>query len=263
MEARVSQDFSFSPGDLVVGDRGYAKPPGLQHVLAAGADFLVRVGWNSLGMITPDGARLSLAAIYDTLAPGETTELSAVVTRQSKGQQRRPVRLFPARLVIMRQRAAAGERATQVAKRQHSKTRSNMTLKPMTLVSANYLMVLTSLSSEEVTAARVMAVYRLRWQIELAFKRLKTGLGLHRLIARDPVMARSWLLSHLVLALIIEDAIGEVLNSPPCTLGWQRPPGFPVASACRFTGCLDWRDSPRRIHRGFEAGGFHHHAAYM
>jgi len=52
---------------LVVGDRGYAKPPGLQHVLAAGADFLVRVGWNSMRMITPDGARLNLAAIYDTL----------------------------------------------------------------------------------------------------------------------------------------------------------------------------------------------------
>jgi len=35
--------------------------------LAAGADFLVRVGWNSMRMITPDGARLNLAAIYDTL----------------------------------------------------------------------------------------------------------------------------------------------------------------------------------------------------
>ncbi len=51
--------------------------------------------------------------------------------------------------------------------------------------------------------------------LPLAFKRLKTSLGLHRLVARDPVMARSWLLSHLILALIIEDATGEVLDSPP------------------------------------------------
>jgi hypothetical protein len=95
--------FSFSKGGLVVGDRGYAKPRGLQHVLAAGADFLVRVGWNSMRMITEDGARLDLASIYDTLLPGQTMELPVVVTRHNKGQGRRPRRLFPARLVIMRQ----------------------------------------------------------------------------------------------------------------------------------------------------------------
>jgi hypothetical protein len=105
----------------VIGDRGYAKPPGLQHVLAASADFLERVGCNSMRMITPGGARLDLAAIYNGLGPGSPTELSVVVTRHSKGQGRLPRQLFPARLVIMRQQEAAAERATQAAKRQHSK----------------------------------------------------------------------------------------------------------------------------------------------
>ena len=39
--------FSFARGDLASGDRFYAKPPGLQHVLRSGADFLVRVARNS------------------------------------------------------------------------------------------------------------------------------------------------------------------------------------------------------------------------
>ncbi len=86
----------------------------------------------------------------------------------------------------------------------------------MTLTSAEFLMVLTSLPLTKATPDRVMAIYRLRWQIELAFKRLKSGLGIHRLAARDPVMARSWLLTHLILALMIEDATGEVLDSPSC-----------------------------------------------
>lgn len=55
--------FSFSQGDVVVGDRGYAKPYDLQRVLTAGANFVVRVGWNSMGLITPDGERINLAAI--------------------------------------------------------------------------------------------------------------------------------------------------------------------------------------------------------
>ena len=92
-----------------------------------------------------------------------------------------------------------------------------MALQPMTLTSAKYLMVLTSLPTDAVAASAVLAAYRLRWQVELAFKRLKSGLGIDRLLARDPTMARSWLLAHLIFALMIEDGASEVLDSPPCT----------------------------------------------
>lgn len=90
-----------------------------------------------------------------------------------------------------------------------------MALQPMTLASARFLMVLTSLPADKANAAGVLAAYRFRWQVELAFKRLKSGLGIDRLVARDPAMGRSWLLSHLILALLIEDGASEVLDSPP------------------------------------------------
>jgi hypothetical protein len=208
--------FSFARGDLAIGDRFYAKPPGLQHVLKSGADFLVRVGWNSMRMVTADGMRLDLASIYARMAPGETSEVPVFVTGRNKGQGRKPRRLFPARLIIFRQHEEASARAVRAAKRQHSKKRSGMSLQAMTLASARFLMVLTSLPAGEATASAVLAAYRLRWQVELAFKRLKSGLGIDRLLARDPTMARSWLLSHLILALLIEDGASEVLDSPPC-----------------------------------------------
>ncbi len=113
--------FTFSEGDLAVGDRGYAKPPGLQHVLASGADFLVRVGWNSLRMINPDGGRLDLAALYGTLSPGQIIEVPVVLTRPSRGPARPSRPLFAARLVIMRQREAAVARAVREARRKHGK----------------------------------------------------------------------------------------------------------------------------------------------
>lgn len=250
--------FSFSQGDVVVGDRGYAKPYDLQHVLTAGANFVVRVGWNSMRLITPDGERINLAAIYDTLGPGETTELSVIVTRRNKGPGRRPRPLFPARLVIMRQNTAAAERATKAARRQHNRKRPEQALKSMTLTSANYLMILTSLTPEAATVARIMEIYRLRWQIELAFKRLKSGLGIHRLVARDPQMARSWLLSHLILALIIEDVAGEVLDSPPCALRWRQEASFPLAFARRFASSVDWRGCPNGINLGPTPCGIHY-----
>lgn len=247
--------FSFSQGDVVVGDRGYAKPYDLQHVLTAGANFVVRVGWNSMRLTTPDGERINLAAIYDTLNPGETTELSVIVTRRNKGPGRRPRHLFPARLVIMRQNTAAAERATKAARRQHNRKHPNQALKSMTLTSANYLMILTSLTPEAATVARIMEIYRLRWQIELAFKRLKSGLGIHRLVARDPQMARSWLLSHLILALIIEDVAGEVLAFPPCALRWRQKASFPLAFARRSASIVDRRGCPSSINLGLTSCG--------
>ena len=57
----------------------------------------------------------------------------------------------------------------------------------------------------------MLAPYRLRWQVELAFKRLKSLLGLGELPARRPELARAWLNAKLVLALLVEDAGGELL----------------------------------------------------
>ena len=167
--------FMFKPGDLAVGDRFYAKPPGLQHVLRSGADFLVRVGWNSVRMVTADGARLDLASIYARMAPGETSEVSVFVTSGSKGKGRKPRRLFPARLIVFRQHEEASTRAVLAAKRQHSRKRSGMALQPMTLTSAKFLMVLTSLPASSVAASAVLAAYRLRWQVEMVWLQMTSS----------------------------------------------------------------------------------------
>lgn len=247
--------FVFSQGDVAVGDRGYAKAPGLRYVLAAGADFVVRVGWNSLRMTTPDGARINLADVYDSPSPGQVAELPVIVTRFGRGQGRQSRGLFPARLVIMRQHEAAAERALRAAKRHHDRQRPKQALLPMTLSSARFLMVLTSLPPDVASLEEVMALYRLRWQIELAFKRPKSGLGLHRLMAREPVMARSWLLAHLIMALLVEDAAGEVLDAPPpCAPCKPTSAGLAVAPA-RRVAVRTARDHPAAVRGGRSCNG--------
>lgn len=86
--------FAFARHDVAVGDRGYAKAAGLGHVLASAADFLVRVGWNSLRITDSEGTRLDLADIYNRLVPGQTTQLSVVVTRPGQGRGSQPLNLF-------------------------------------------------------------------------------------------------------------------------------------------------------------------------
>src|SRR4029453_9399653 len=71
------------------------------------------------------------------------------------------------------------------------------------------------LAARRGAAAAVLEAYLLRWQVELAFKRLKSLLGLDRLPARSEPLARNWLLAHLILALLIEDTARTLLDLPP------------------------------------------------
>jgi IS4 transposase len=52
-------------------------------------------------------------------------------------------------------------------------TRKQKVIDPRTLIAAEFLILGTTLSAEDYPAVEVLAAYRLRWQIELAFKRLK------------------------------------------------------------------------------------------
>ena len=74
--------------------------------------------------------------------------------------------------------------------------------RPETLLYAGYVMVFTTLPADQFSAAEVLECYRLRWQIELVFKRLKSLAQLGSLPKYDERSARAWLYGKLLLALL-------------------------------------------------------------
>jgi hypothetical protein len=120
--------------------------------------------------------------------------------------------LVRARLVILRLTPAAAARAAKAQYRRQNRCRSHRPLQPLTVQATGYLMLVTSLPAE-VPAVDVLEAYRLRWQVELAFKRLKSLVGIGRLPIRSEALARSWLFAHLIMALLIEDASTKLLVS--------------------------------------------------
>jgi hypothetical protein len=86
---------------------------------------------------------------------------------------------------------------------------------PRSLEAAKYVMLLTSLPTDAFPACDVLAIYRFRWQIELAFKRMKSLAGLDELAAREPALAQAWLYAKLIAFLIAEQIAGQVPESPP------------------------------------------------
>ena len=61
----------------------------------------------------------------------------------------------------------------------------------------------------------MLAAYRLRWQIELAFKRLKSLLGIDKIPTHTERASRSWLAAHLIMALLCDEASQEFLDASP------------------------------------------------
>jgi IS4 transposase len=97
---------------------------------------------------------------------------------------------------------------------QHA-SRKQSKLDPRSLIAAHYVVLATSLAQEEFPASEVLAVYRLRWQIELAIKRLKSLLHIDRLRTKTEAGTRCWLYAHLIVALLGEDLSQDFLASFP------------------------------------------------
>jgi hypothetical protein len=199
------------PGEIRIGDRGFARAPGLHRLRqqsANKADFIVRVGWAAFSLTGQDGADFDLIAHLGQLPDDRMPHEVAVQARLGPLDP-----ALPLRLIIQRKTPEATEAAREKLRREAS--RKQKVLDPRSLVAAEFVILGTSLPAGGYPVGEVLAVYRLRWQIELAFKRLKSLLGIDQLPTRTERASRSWLTAHLIMALLCDDISQEFLESSP------------------------------------------------
>ena len=111
--------------------------------------------------------------------------------------------IVPGRVCAIRKSEHAVQQAHRRLQRRAVKKQNK--LKPETFEYAKYVIVFTTLESE--SAADVLECYRLRWQIELAFKRMKAIAQLGHLPKHDERSARAWLYGKLLVALLTQKLI--------------------------------------------------------
>jgi hypothetical protein len=219
------QRLTYRPGDIVLGDRYYARPRDLRPVIDAGADFIVRTGWNSLRMLQANGEPFDLFATLTAQIEQE----SEVQVRIHEGMTQTPSEPLLLRLVIRRKDRQQAE-AEQKRLLKDAKKRGKQP-DPRSLEAAKYILLLTSLPADAFPPADILALYRLRWQIELAFKRFKSLAGLDMLPAKKPELARAWIYARLIVAIIAEQIAGQVPDSSPS--GLDNTNDNPIALASR------------------------------
>jgi hypothetical protein len=181
-----------APGDLILADRGFCRPEGVAAVTGQGGGLIVRLHSTSLPLYE-EGRRFAvLEHLRQLTRPGQIGEWGIQV-RSAAGW-------IPGRLCALRK----SERATaQAERRVERKAQKNGKItRPVTLEFARYVPLFTTLPDSDCSAAEILELYRSRWQIELAFKRLKSLAQLGHLPKHDEHAARSWLYGKLLLSLL-------------------------------------------------------------
>lgn len=198
-EGETLTRFEVQAGDVLMADRGLAHRRGIRHVVDRGGDVIVRSNMVSVPLEDDRGRQVALLPKLRKLAVGQAQAWPALV-RDERGT-------IPVRVCALKKSAEQKRKAQ--AKLREVASRKGRNLQPDTLEAAGYVVVLTTLP--DVSAQQILELYRHRWQIELAFKRLKSLLQLGHLKKTDPVGAKAWLQGKLFVATLIETliAVGE------------------------------------------------------
>ena len=189
--------FKVQPGDVLIGDRGLAHRQGIRHVLDGGADVIVRLNLTNVPLMDHRGQRFGLLHHLRRLRGTKVGDWPVVVA-DDQGQVK-------GRVCAIKKSRSATARARQRTQQENSK--KGHVVRDSTLEAAGYIFVFTTLMAAQYPAETVLELYRCRWQVELAFKRLKSILATGHLKKTDPIGAQAWLQGKLLAALIIEALI--------------------------------------------------------
>lgn len=211
----------YRAGDIVIADQGLAYARSIHHVHTTGAHFLVRSYLQNIKLQDEDGVRLTPERILD-LADQGASSITVLVPYEDNP----PIK---ARLVMAKLPPEAAARARERLSKNASKKQK--TISPLAMRLAGYVMILTTVPKSDLSDSAVLHTYRLRWQIELFFKRCKSLLGLDDLKAGGRV-AQSWLLGKMIIATLVDTAIAKIYRDWGARNSGAAPNLWPLTKLC-------------------------------
>jgi Transposase DDE domain len=192
-------------GDIMMGDRIYATPVGVAHVKTAQADLVVRLNRQSLPIFNARENQLNVLRLFRAMKVGQIEQWAVQVKHPGGGW-------VPGRLIAVKRSAEAARLARHRLEINARKKQKKVS--PQSWEAAQYFFLWTTLA-DRFAASVVLELYRLRWQIELAFKRMKSIMGLGHLPKKDPVSARAWLHGKIFAGLLVERMVEAAQTFSP------------------------------------------------
>jgi len=189
--------------DIVIGDRAYGTIKSIEYAQRQGADYIFRLKSNAFKIYDEKGKEINVEKRIRRMRESAYKEFDAYYKLKDK--------LKPIHICIYHKNESDTLRSIRHAKISNGGSKGPVSENQKFF--AGYVIVGTSLTE---SADRILELYRLRWQIELLFKRLKSIFDLDDLKAKKDSSVRVWFYSKLLLAAICEalDNLGRF--SPSC-----------------------------------------------
>jgi Transposase DDE domain len=192
------------PGELRIGDRVHCRADDLTGVTEQGGDVLVRAAWTSARWLEEDGQAYD---IVRDLAKTTTGVIDRPIWLGRKEAAPLPLRLVAIKMPKDKAVKAVAEARAEAKSKQRN-------VQPGTLIAAEWVILVTSLDRAQHSTDKVLELYRLRWRIEIAFKRMKSLAGFAGPPGECPEVAKVWVLCHLIAALLTEAQLAAFGDSP-------------------------------------------------
>jgi hypothetical protein len=202
-------NFNLTSEHLVLGDRIYATVNGINHCESSGAKFVLRLRKNSFTVRDESGKAIDIVqevsdAEINDAGKGAPISIRAYATTLAGAR-------IPIRICAKKKDSEGIANTRKKLKRRESKRQC--VISEETKVFNEHIVVVTNLE-DSVSAEEVLEAYRLRWQVEIYFKRLKSILDFGELPKRRERSVIAWLNGKLMIALLMENVISNA-SFPP------------------------------------------------
>jgi len=187
-------NFEFKENDLIIADRMYSTFKGIKNCLESGANFILRFRKNSFNVYDTKSRKIDLPEMLKKLEEEEILDLPVFVNLDGKERTQ-------LRICAVRKQEKHLKQTEQKLRRRETKKQIEVSVE--TKEFNNYIVVVTGLP-EEIMGKDILELYRLRWQAEIYFKRLKSIMDFGELPKRRKGSAEAWLNGKLMIALLIE-----------------------------------------------------------
>lgn len=199
--------FSIKKGDYIIADRGYSTCPGVHHIASKKAYIMVRVNTHSLVIQNLRGDKFPLLKNVAEIKKTGTVRSWYVQIPCRKND------VVKGRVCVIRKTEEAIQIA-QIKLRKEAQRKGHL-LRPETLEYAKYVIVFTTYPEKSFNDIDILEWYRIRWQVELIFKRFKTIAALGHLPKHSDDSSKAWLYGKLFVALLTEKLINYASSVSP------------------------------------------------
>ena len=191
--------------DIVIADRAYGTLKGLLYLLSLQADYVLRIRANGFNVYDQNKQKIDLLEQFAGLKEGGSAEITGYCIINDRYQ--------PVRFCALRKDEDSERKSMKKIVKTNQRKRGGIPVSELQQGYNKYIIVMTSLE-HEVTSAQVLELYRTRWQIEIAFKHLKSVFRYNEMPARLSENIKTWFYGKLLLAALCETLVNTGRFSP-------------------------------------------------